>query len=176
MKKILRRAALGLSLIHISSDVSESLTSFTLTYEVKTDKKNSGWASPVSFGWNDWTATKWATFQFSGASDMLRYSAAGKLIDGGEVDSGGKPIMVSDIDGHTSAFWGYEIGAVSDDYHKITLTAEVGEMCIRDRDCADLKNGYIALAPSVLLVSAISVFRGWFQGENNMLPPPRSPK
>lgn len=109
-----------------ASDVSESLTSFTLTYEVKTDKKNSGWASPVSFGWNDWTATKWATFQFSGASDMLRYSAAGKLIDGGEVDSGGKPIMVSDIDGHTSAFWGYEIGAVSDDYHKITLTAEVG--------------------------------------------------
>lgn len=40
----------------------------------------------------------------------------------------------------------------------------------RAQDCADLKNGYIALAPSVLLVSAISVFRGWFQGENNMLP------
>lgn len=32
------------------------------------------------------------------------------------------------------------------------------------------KNGYLALAPSVLLVSAISVFRGWFQGENNMFP------
>lgn len=30
--------------------------------------------------------------------------------------------------------------------------------------------GYYALAPSVLLVSAISVFRGWFQGRNDMLP------
>ncbi len=28
--------------------------------------------------------------------------------------------------------------------------------------------GYYALAPSVLLVSAISVFRGWFQGKNRM--------
>jgi len=30
--------------------------------------------------------------------------------------------------------------------------------------------GYFALAPSVLLVSAISVFRGYFQGRNDMLP------
>lgn len=30
--------------------------------------------------------------------------------------------------------------------------------------------GYYALAPSVLLVSAISVFRGWFQGRNKMYP------
>ena len=30
--------------------------------------------------------------------------------------------------------------------------------------------GYYALAPSVLLVSAISVFRGYFQGKNDMLP------
>ena len=30
--------------------------------------------------------------------------------------------------------------------------------------------GYYALAPSVLLVSAISVFRGWFQGGNRMFP------
>lgn len=33
-----------------------------------------------------------------------------------------------------------------------------------------LVSGYIALAPSVFLVSGISVFRGWFQGRNNMLP------
>lgn len=38
------------------------------------------------------------------------------------------------------------------------------------QDCRDVQNGYIALAPSVFLVSAISVFRGWFQGRNNMLP------
>ena len=30
--------------------------------------------------------------------------------------------------------------------------------------------GYFTLAPSALLVSAISVFRGWFQGRNDMLP------
>lgn len=30
--------------------------------------------------------------------------------------------------------------------------------------------GYYALAPSVFLVSAISVFRGWFQGRNDMFP------
>lgn len=30
--------------------------------------------------------------------------------------------------------------------------------------------GYYTLAPSVLLVSAISVFRGWFQGRNRMFP------
>ena len=30
--------------------------------------------------------------------------------------------------------------------------------------------GYYALAPSVFLVSAISVFRGYFQGKNDMLP------
>ena len=34
----------------------------------------------------------------------------------------------------------------------------------------EVLGGYYALAPSVLLVSAISVFRGWFQGRNNMFP------
>ena len=33
-----------------------------------------------------------------------------------------------------------------------------------------LKWGYLALAPSVFLTSGISVFRGWFQGKNNMFP------
>lgn len=33
-----------------------------------------------------------------------------------------------------------------------------------------LTGGYFALAPSVLIVSAISVFRGYFQGRNKMLP------
>ena len=50
------------------------------------------------------------------------------------------------------------------------LMMALSPLLSRAQDCADLKNGYIALAPSVLLVSAISVFRGWFQGENNMLP------
>lgn len=34
----------------------------------------------------------------------------------------------------------------------------------------EVLGGYYALAPSVLLVSAISVYRGWFQGRNRMFP------
>ena len=34
----------------------------------------------------------------------------------------------------------------------------------------EVLGGYYMLAPSVLLVSVISVFRGWFQGKNNMFP------
>lgn len=38
------------------------------------------------------------------------------------------------------------------------------------QDSPELQSGYLALAPSVFLVSGISVLRGWFQGRNNMLP------
>lgn len=34
----------------------------------------------------------------------------------------------------------------------------------------EVRAGYVTLAPSVFLVSAISVFRGWFQGKNRMTP------
>ena len=34
----------------------------------------------------------------------------------------------------------------------------------------EVMGGYFTLAPSVLLVSAISVLRGWFQGRNDMFP------
>ncbi|MBO5027711.1 MAG: oligosaccharide flippase family protein [Clostridia bacterium] len=34
----------------------------------------------------------------------------------------------------------------------------------------EVLGGYFTLAPSVFLVSAISVFRGYFQGKNNMMP------
>lgn len=38
------------------------------------------------------------------------------------------------------------------------------------QNCKEITGGYFTLAPSVLLVSAISVFRGWFQGRNDMTP------
>ena len=38
------------------------------------------------------------------------------------------------------------------------------------QESEEVKFGYYALAPSVFFVSAISVFRGWFQGKNDMLP------
>ena len=50
------------------------------------------------------------------------------------------------------------------------LMMALSPLLSRAQDCPEVKNGYLALAPSVLLVSAISVFRGWFQGENNMFP------
>lgn len=57
------------------------------------------------------------------------------------------------------------IGAVG----ALLMTA-LAPVLSRAQDYPDLKSGYIALAPSVFLVSAISVFRGWFQGENKMFP------
>lgn len=38
------------------------------------------------------------------------------------------------------------------------------------QDTKGVLGGYFMLAPSVLIVSLISVFRGWFQGRNNMFP------
>ncbi|MBR2023594.1 MAG: polysaccharide biosynthesis protein [Clostridia bacterium] len=40
----------------------------------------------------------------------------------------------------------------------------------RLQESRETLGGYFALAPSVFIVSAISVFRGWFQGKNDMTP------
>lgn len=50
------------------------------------------------------------------------------------------------------------------------LLALTAPFLARAQGNTELVGGYIALSPSVLLVSAISVFRGWFQGRNEMLP------
>lgn len=96
-------------------DISEDLTSFTLYYEVQLNGVSDGWTSPVSFGWNNWDATKWATFQFSGGSDLLRFSAANSLAGG-----------VSDVDGNGNQYWGKEIGKLGTEYHKVALTVQQG--------------------------------------------------
>lgn len=69
-------------------------------------------------------------------------------------------------------------GAVKTAFRLFCGIGLVGSLCMagfsgllaaaQGYDC--LKAGYLALAPSVLLVSAISVLRGYFQGRNNMLP------
>ena len=48
--------------------------------------------------------------------------------------------------------------------------AVVAPFLARAQGSEEVLWGYYALAPSVLLVSAISVFRGWFQGCNRMFP------
>ncbi len=50
------------------------------------------------------------------------------------------------------------------------LMAAVSPILSRLQGTEEVMVGYFALAPSVFLVSAISVFRGWFQGRNNMFP------
>ena len=50
------------------------------------------------------------------------------------------------------------------------IMAIVAPFLARAQGSESVLSGYYALAPSVLLVSAISVFRGWFQGRNKMFP------
>lgn len=50
------------------------------------------------------------------------------------------------------------------------LMALIAPFLAKAQGNTETVGGYYALAPSVLLVSAISVFRGWFQGKNDMLP------
>ncbi len=50
------------------------------------------------------------------------------------------------------------------------LMAAIAPFLSRAQGSEEVTSGYFALAPSVFLVSAISVFRGYFQGKNDMLP------
>lgn len=50
------------------------------------------------------------------------------------------------------------------------LMAATSPLLSKLQGTQDILWGYFALAPSVFLVSAISVFRGYFQGRNNMFP------
>ncbi len=50
------------------------------------------------------------------------------------------------------------------------LMCAVAPFLSKAQGSGEVLGGYFFLAPSVLLVSAISVFRGWFQGKNKMYP------
>lgn len=50
------------------------------------------------------------------------------------------------------------------------IMAIVAPFLAKAQGSEEVLGGYYALALSVLLVSAISVFRGWFQGKNDMMP------
>ena len=50
------------------------------------------------------------------------------------------------------------------------IMALIAPLLAKAQGNAEVLGGYYALAPSVFFVSAISVFRGWFQGRNRMFP------
>lgn len=50
------------------------------------------------------------------------------------------------------------------------IMAIIAPFLARAQGSEEVLGGYYTLAPSVLIVSAISVFRGYFQGKNNMFP------
>ena len=50
------------------------------------------------------------------------------------------------------------------------LMAALAPILAKAQGAEEVLGGYFVLAPAVLLVSAISVFRGWFQGRNQMFP------
>ncbi|MBE7086156.1 MAG: polysaccharide biosynthesis protein [Clostridiales bacterium] len=50
------------------------------------------------------------------------------------------------------------------------LMALFAPLLSKAQNSQQVVGGYYALAPSVFFVSAISVFRGWFQGRNHMFP------
>lgn len=52
----------------------------------------------------------------------------------------------------------------------MAIMAVVSPFLSKAQGSGEVLGGYYALAPSVLLVSAISVFRGYFQGKNDMMP------
>ncbi len=52
----------------------------------------------------------------------------------------------------------------------VVLMGALAPFLSKAQGSGEVLAGYYALAPSVLLVSAISVFRGWFQGRNEMFP------
>lgn len=50
------------------------------------------------------------------------------------------------------------------------IMAIISPFLAKAQGSGEVLGGYYALAPSVFLVSAISVFRGYFQGKNDMMP------
>lgn len=90
------------------ADISEDLQSFTVVFEIQAPETPAAdWATPIGFGWNDWTATKWGNFQLAGGSDLLRFT--------------------THSDGNESAYWGKELSRISSSqYSTVILSAKQG--------------------------------------------------
>lgn len=90
------------------TDIGERLQSFTVTFKIKANTNANDWSTPVGFGWNDWSATKWGNFHIQPGNTLLRFST-------------------HSVDGTTNAYWGKEIGTLSDsNFSTVILSAQEG--------------------------------------------------
>ncbi len=104
------------------NDVTENISNgFTLNFQVKQDgdiseRPNKGeWAAPVSFGFNDWSASTYCRFLVatSGGGDMLRFNAHD---------------ITKNDKGENQAYWGPEVLThIADAVHNVTLSVRPGE-------------------------------------------------
>lgn len=104
------------------NDVTENISNgFTLNFQVKQDgdiseRPNKGeWAAPVSFGFNDWSASTYCRFLVatSGGGDMLRFNAHD---------------ITKNDKGENQAYWGPEVLThIADAMHNVTLSVRPGE-------------------------------------------------
>ncbi len=95
------------------------------------------------------------TVSATGIPSSIAKLTAEKLREGGDTS----PLF-------RSAMWLFVlIGVVGS-----ALMAILAPYLAKAQGSEEVLGGYYALAPSVLLVSAISVVRGWFQGKNDMMP------
>ena len=111
------------------NDVSEDIyNGFTLNFQVKqdgdiSDRPNPGepgkpageWAAPISFGFNDWSASTYCRFLVaaSGGGDLLRFNAHD---------------ITKDDKGASNAYWGPAVlNHIADRMHNVTLTVRPGE-------------------------------------------------
>lgn len=105
----------GSSGLTVENSFTSKLKSFSLSFQIlKEGSENPDWAAPVALGISN---NQWLTFNFSGNSNLLRFSFSTK--------GGSAPIA-----GGGNECWGAEVGNVSDaEFSKVVLTVEAGGLC-----------------------------------------------
>lgn len=105
----------GKSGLAVENSFTTKLKSFSLSFQIlKEGSENPDWAAPVALGISN---NQWLTFNFSGNSNLLRFSFSTK--------GGSAPIA-----GGGNECWGAEVGNVSDaEFSKVVLTVEAGGLC-----------------------------------------------
>ncbi len=153
-----------------NNDISEDITNgFTLNFQYQQDGtyqngiNNEEWASPVGFGFNDWSASKYCRFSVASKNygQNLRFNA--------------HKVTVGPESGKIEAFWGPVVVANSAErLHNVTLSVRPGafmnvyvdgalaytEVCPEDWDLKD-GNMVFAIGGECIWGNAYDLFKGW---------------